>query len=382
MRDETDLPIPEAGSLRRGRFTYFPVVPGRLEFAIEVRRAILRERPEVVALELPASLQVRLDARHRTPSRNVAHLLSGGRTGRRTGHLRAGGTGRPFHRSHSQRVGSGREDRVCRSRSGRTAPSERRLPGHLCDSPHRPGALRGGLPRVPAAPHGGDFAARGRHRLEIAGRRPAGARHGGGLAESARSAAGCHGGAAGAADRQNAPRGRGVAASASRFAGRDRRRVSVPAVALRKFPSGDGGRQPDRPPARATRGLPRSGEGIRGQHRGAHGTLAAAAAGPLHAQPGAERKRTGGRHLRPHGGGARRGRRQLRLGRMGGRRPLSAAEDLRRPAQRPHLRRGDVARYTPHPASPAPAQHQAAPAPLTDSSRARRRSFPANGRAR
>jgi hypothetical protein len=50
-------PIPEAASLRRGRFTYFPVVPGRLEFAIEVRQAILRERPQVVALELPASLQ-------------------------------------------------------------------------------------------------------------------------------------------------------------------------------------------------------------------------------------------------------------------------------------------------------------------------------------
>jgi hypothetical protein len=57
MPDETDLPVPEAGSLQRGRFTYFPVVPGRLEFALEVRRAILRERPEVVALELPASLQ-------------------------------------------------------------------------------------------------------------------------------------------------------------------------------------------------------------------------------------------------------------------------------------------------------------------------------------
>jgi len=57
MRDETDLPIPEAGSLERGRFTYFPVVPGRQEFAIEVRRAILRVRPSMVALELPASLR-------------------------------------------------------------------------------------------------------------------------------------------------------------------------------------------------------------------------------------------------------------------------------------------------------------------------------------
>jgi hypothetical protein len=57
MPGEIDLPVPEAGSLRRERFTYFPVAPGRLEFAIEVRQAILRDRPQVVALELPGTLQ-------------------------------------------------------------------------------------------------------------------------------------------------------------------------------------------------------------------------------------------------------------------------------------------------------------------------------------
>ncbi len=57
MSGEIDLPLPDPGSLKRGRFTYFPVVPGRLEFAIEVRQAILRDRPQVVALELPATLQ-------------------------------------------------------------------------------------------------------------------------------------------------------------------------------------------------------------------------------------------------------------------------------------------------------------------------------------
>ena len=57
MPGEIDLPIPDPGGLTRGRFTYFPVVPGRLEFAIEVRAAILRDRPEVIALELPATLQ-------------------------------------------------------------------------------------------------------------------------------------------------------------------------------------------------------------------------------------------------------------------------------------------------------------------------------------
>ena len=58
MPGEIGLPdLPDPGSLRRGRFTYLPVVPGRLEFAIEVRRGILRDRPQVVALELPITLQ-------------------------------------------------------------------------------------------------------------------------------------------------------------------------------------------------------------------------------------------------------------------------------------------------------------------------------------
>jgi hypothetical protein len=57
MPGEIDLPLPDPGSLKRGRFTYFPVVPGRLEFAIEVRRAILRDRPRTIALELPVTLQ-------------------------------------------------------------------------------------------------------------------------------------------------------------------------------------------------------------------------------------------------------------------------------------------------------------------------------------
>ncbi|HEY2016047.1 MAG TPA: hypothetical protein VGH38_21240, partial [Bryobacteraceae bacterium] len=52
-----DEALPDFGSLKRGRFTYFPVVPGRLEFAIEVRQAILKNRVEVVALELPSTLQ-------------------------------------------------------------------------------------------------------------------------------------------------------------------------------------------------------------------------------------------------------------------------------------------------------------------------------------
>lgn len=59
-------------SLERGRFSYLPVVPGRLEFAIEVRRRILAERPAVVAVELPETLEaVYLDAIQRLPQISV-----------------------------------------------------------------------------------------------------------------------------------------------------------------------------------------------------------------------------------------------------------------------------------------------------------------------
>ncbi len=44
-------------NLTRGHVTYLPVAPGRMEFAVAVRRRILRERPDVVAVELPMSLE-------------------------------------------------------------------------------------------------------------------------------------------------------------------------------------------------------------------------------------------------------------------------------------------------------------------------------------
>ncbi len=47
----------DPGGLRRGRFLYLPAVPGRMEFAAEVRRVIQSERPDVVAVELPATLE-------------------------------------------------------------------------------------------------------------------------------------------------------------------------------------------------------------------------------------------------------------------------------------------------------------------------------------
>jgi len=53
---ELEALLRDAGSLRRGRFRYLPVAPGRLEFAAEVRQAILEEKPDVVAVELPVTL--------------------------------------------------------------------------------------------------------------------------------------------------------------------------------------------------------------------------------------------------------------------------------------------------------------------------------------
>ena len=45
-----------AGTLSRGNITYLPVVPGRIEFALRVRRYLLEHRPRVIAVELPSSL--------------------------------------------------------------------------------------------------------------------------------------------------------------------------------------------------------------------------------------------------------------------------------------------------------------------------------------
>jgi len=72
MPEEPDLSFPDPGSLQRGRFTYFPVVPGKLEFAIELRRRLLRERPQVVAVELPTTLRdAYLRAVERLPQMSV-----------------------------------------------------------------------------------------------------------------------------------------------------------------------------------------------------------------------------------------------------------------------------------------------------------------------
>jgi hypothetical protein len=71
MSPEFNLPE-DPGSLRRGNVTYFPVVPGRLEFSADLRRAILRDRPRIVAIELPGSLEdAYLQALARLPEMSV-----------------------------------------------------------------------------------------------------------------------------------------------------------------------------------------------------------------------------------------------------------------------------------------------------------------------
>ena len=46
----------KSGGLERGRFRYFPVAPGRVEFAIALRKLLLERKPEIVAVELPGFL--------------------------------------------------------------------------------------------------------------------------------------------------------------------------------------------------------------------------------------------------------------------------------------------------------------------------------------
>lgn len=50
MSLETDI---KSGGLERGRLLYFPVVPGRVEFAVALRRLLLERKPALVAIELP-----------------------------------------------------------------------------------------------------------------------------------------------------------------------------------------------------------------------------------------------------------------------------------------------------------------------------------------
>jgi hypothetical protein len=62
----------EIRSLERGRYRYFPVVPGRIEFASELRRVLLTAKPPIIAVELPGFLGEAYDkALQRLPEMSV-----------------------------------------------------------------------------------------------------------------------------------------------------------------------------------------------------------------------------------------------------------------------------------------------------------------------
>ena len=72
MPGETGSSFPDFGSLARGRITYLPVVPGRMEFAVEVRRRVLEIQPDIVAVELPETLEgAYMDALRHLPQISV-----------------------------------------------------------------------------------------------------------------------------------------------------------------------------------------------------------------------------------------------------------------------------------------------------------------------
>ena len=56
MSLEAEFKSGGAGGLDRGKVRYFPVVPGKLEFALELRKLLLAAKPGVVAVELPGFL--------------------------------------------------------------------------------------------------------------------------------------------------------------------------------------------------------------------------------------------------------------------------------------------------------------------------------------
>ncbi len=65
--------------IKRGNINYLPVVPGRLEFALHVRRYLLRNRPAVVAIELPSTLERQYEVvLQRLPQMSVILLSKGG----------------------------------------------------------------------------------------------------------------------------------------------------------------------------------------------------------------------------------------------------------------------------------------------------------------
>ena len=293
MSGEIDLPLPDPGSLRRGRFTYFPVVPGRLEFAIEVRQAILRDRPQAVALELPATLQAAwMRAVARLPEMSLIFYPDEDAEDDQAVYVPVEPAD-PFTEAIRTGDRNRRRNRLCRSRFRAARPTSR--------TPIRT--------PTPSATSASNATWRLTASTRSRARRKSRA-HAAGIAWKLQGTDPSSSVLVVVSlnlldpllDAMEEPqaqplarllaRGRRAVQSAPRIAGRDLRRVSAAPVALRTVSAADDGRQPDRPPARPTRGLSGGRKGIRSQHRRTPGPLAAAPAGALLPQPGAGRQRT------------------------------------------------------------------------------------------
>ncbi len=150
MSGETVPSLPDDfGRLRRGPFTYFPVVPGRLEFAIgrarshAARRAAAggrggtagHARRGVPPGGAPAAADVG-DLLRRSRTRKIRRSTS--RSSRRD----------PFTEAIRTAPRNRRADRVHRSRCGRASASARRLSRYLRAAPHRARQVRGGVSRL------------------------------------------------------------------------------------------------------------------------------------------------------------------------------------------------------------------------------------------
>ena len=168
MSLETEI---KAGSLERGRFRYFPVVPGRLEFSIALRRLLLPRSPQIVAVELPGFLETAYRrALARLPEMSV--ILYIGRTRTRTTARSTCRSSRPI-----------RSPKRC-ARPKKSAREIMFLEPDSNERPHLPDtypdtyairrigleSLHRGLSRVAAGAHRGSLGARCRHGLEAARR--------------------------------------------------------------------------------------------------------------------------------------------------------------------------------------------------------------------
>ena len=237
MPDATDPSSPDFAddffsSLQRGNLRYFPVVPGKVEFAAAVRRELRKSRPQIVALELPVTLEKAYrKAVDRLPAMSVIFYSDPGQEDIAV--YVPVEPADPF----IEAIRTAREidaQIVFLDPDAGERPHLGELPGYLRASFHHARSIRLLVPFASADPLGRNRTARGWDRLEVAGLRSAGQRIRRYLPKPARPGARRHGAAAGATHFASA---RGIASpqSASRVAGRDHHGLPAPPRALRNF---------------------------------------------------------------------------------------------------------------------------------------------------